>query len=111
MHVAELMRSRVRVIELGPDKLIYQQADNFPDDPGPEIRDALFQIKNRRWLVEQGTGDAQPSLREVEQAEAGAARDRILSDPLVKATLAAFPAADLLEANGKVARAAGSKWN
>nr|WP_281501195.1 DNA polymerase III subunit gamma/tau [Erythrobacter sp. F6033] len=114
MHVAELMRSRVRVIELGPDKLIYEQADNFPDDPGPEIRDALFQIKQRRWLVEKGTGDAQPTLRELEQAEASAARNRILSDPLVKATLEAFPDAKLLEAdgsNGKIARAAGSKWN
>nr|WP_298926872.1 DNA polymerase III subunit gamma/tau [uncultured Erythrobacter sp.] len=111
MHVAELMRSRVRVIELGPDKLIFEQADNFPDDPGPEIRDALFQIKNRRWLVEKGTGDAQPTLREVEQTNANAARDRILSDPLVKATLEAFPDAELIEADGKVARAAGSKWN
>ncbi|MBV7259642.1 DNA polymerase III subunit gamma/tau [Erythrobacter crassostreae] len=114
MHVAELMRSRVRVIELGPDKLIYEQADNFPDDPGPEIRDALLQIKKRRWLVEKGTGDAQPTLREVEQEKANAARNRILSDPLVKATLEAFPDAELMEADGpnaKVARASGSKWN
>ncbi|TRD12621.1 DNA polymerase III subunit gamma/tau [Erythrobacter insulae] len=111
MHVAELMRSRVRVIELGPDKLIFEQADNFPDDPGPEIRDALFQIKKRRWLVEKGSGDAQPTLREVEEAEKSAARDRILSDPLVKATLEAFPDAELIADDGKIARAAGSKWN
>ncbi len=111
MHVAELMRSRVRVIELGPDRLIYQQADEFPDDPGPEIRDALFQIRRRRWHVEKGNGDAQPSIREQEQAKANAVRESILSDPLVKATFEAFPDAELIEEGGNIARASGSKWN
>ncbi len=111
MHVAEIMRSRVRVIELAPDRLIYQQADDFPDDPGPEIRDALFQIKQRRWQVEKGAGDAQPTIREKMEAEAGKTRERILSDPLVKATFEAFPDAELIENDDKVARASGDKWN
>ena len=109
MHVAELMRSRVRVIKLGPDRLIYEQADNFPDDPGPEIRDALFQVKKRRWHVEKGTGEAQPSIREQEEAKASAERERILSDPLVKATFEAFPDAELIEDGSNIARASGRR--
>ncbi|MDY7099257.1 MAG: DNA polymerase III subunit gamma/tau [Pseudomonadota bacterium] len=101
MHVAEMMRSRVRVIELAPERLIFQQADNFPDDPGPEIRDALLQLRGRRWHIEQGEGAAQPTLREQAEAEAKAARERTLSDPLVKAAFDAFPDAELIETAGR----------
>ena len=48
MHVAEMMRSRMRVIELEAEQLVYQKADDFPDDPGPEVRDALLQ-KHAWW--------------------------------------------------------------
>ncbi len=97
MHVAEMMRSRMRVIECSPERLIYAQADNFPDDPGPEVRDALFKLTGRRWLVEKGSGAAQPSLREQAEAQAKAARERTLADPLVKAAFEAFPDAQLIE--------------
>jgi len=96
LHAAELMRARVRVIELAPGRLVYAQADRFPDDPGPEIRDVLFKVFGKRWQVEKGTGEAQPTIREQREAEANAARERTLADPLVKAALGAFPDAELL---------------
>jgi DNA polymerase-3 subunit gamma/tau len=112
MHVAEMMRSRVRVIELGPDLLIFEQADKFPDDPGDEIRQALFEVTQRRWRVERGTGPAQPSLREVAEAAAAAEDARIRSDPLVKAAFEAFPDAELLDAPRKAPAGAGTPpWN
>ncbi|MBA4009609.1 MAG: DNA polymerase III subunit gamma/tau [Erythrobacter sp.] len=112
MHVAEMMRSRVRVIELGSDLLIYEQADKFPDDPGAEIRQALFEVTQRRWRVERGTGTAQPSLREAAEAEAAAKDARIRSDPLVRAAFEAFPDAELLDAPLKAAAGSGSPpWN
>lgn len=112
MHVAEMMRSRVRVIELGSDLLIYEQADKFPDDPGAEIRQALFEVTQRRWRVERGTGTAQPSLREAAEAEAATEDARIRSDPLVRAAFEAFPDAELLDAPLKAAAGSGSPpWN
>jgi len=111
LHVAEMMRSRVRVIELAPDRLVFEQADNFPDDPAPDIREALFKVTGRRWQIERGAGPAQPSLRESDEAEAEAAQARIRSDPLVAAALAAFPEAELLGTEGNVARAARPPWN
>ncbi|MEE4206910.1 MAG: DNA polymerase III subunit gamma/tau [Erythrobacter sp.] len=96
LRVAQMMRDRVRVIELGAERLVFERADSFPDDPGPEIRDALLKLTGRRWLVEQGSGPAQPSLRETAEAEARAARERTLNDPLVKAALENFPEAELL---------------
>jgi DNA polymerase-3 subunit gamma/tau len=109
----QIMRDRVRVIELGAERLIFEQADNYPDDPIPAIREALFKVTGKRWQVERGTGAAQPSLREAAEAEAAAEDARIRSDPLVKAALDAFPDAELLTP-AKAAAGAGSgapPWN
>ncbi len=115
LRVAQIMRDRVRVIELAPEKLVYQRADSFADDPAPEIREALFKLTGKRWLVETGAGDAQPSLREQEEAEREAAAERTRSDPLVKAAFEAFPEAELLDPKDQAApsalRASGSKWS
>ncbi|WP_285710957.1 DNA polymerase III subunit gamma/tau [Erythrobacter oryzae] len=116
LRIAQMMRDRVRVIELGPERLVYQQADNFPDDPAPEIREALFKLTGKRWQIERGTGTAQPSLREAAEAAAAAEDARIRSDPLVKAAFEAFPDAELLDAPLKAASgSAGSSssppWN
>jgi DNA polymerase-3 subunit gamma/tau len=112
LRVAQMMRDRVRVIEIGPERIIFQQADNFPDDPSPDIREALFKITGKRWLIERGTGDAQPSLREVAEAAAAAEDARIRADPLVKATFEAFPDAELIPTPAKGAAGAGSPpWN
>jgi DNA polymerase III subunit gamma/tau len=108
LRIAQIMRDRVRVIELAPERLVYQPADDFPEDPAPDIRDALFKVTGLRWQVERGNGEAQPSLREAAEAEAKARDERIRSDPLVKATFEAFPEAELLGPQGKVA--AGGQW-
>ncbi|WP_298465462.1 DNA polymerase III subunit gamma/tau [uncultured Erythrobacter sp.] len=109
LRVAQMMRDRVRVIELGPERLVYEQADSFTDDPAPDIRDALFKLTGKRWMVEKGTGDAESSLREQAEAEAKAAGDRIRSDPLVKAAFEAFPDAELIEPHDNVARVSGGR--
>lgn len=112
LRVAQIMRDRVRVIELGPERLVYEQADKFPDDPAPDIREALFKVTGKRWMIERGTGSAQPSLREAAEAEAAAEDARIRSDPLVKAAFEAFPDAELLDAPLKAAAGSGSPpWN
>ena len=75
LRVAQMMRDRVRVIEITDGRLIFEQADNYSDDPIPDIRDALFKLTGKRWQVERGAGDAQPSLRETQEAEAKATKD------------------------------------
>jgi DNA polymerase-3 subunit gamma/tau len=115
LRVAQIMRDRVRVIELGPERLVYEQADSFPDDPAPDIREALFKVTGKRWLIERGTGAdagrAQPSLREAAEAEAAAEDARIRSDPLVKAAFAAFPEAELMPAEPARVANGNPPWN
>jgi len=97
LHVAEMMRSRIRVVDLASERLIYQQADDYADDPGPMVRDALAKVTGKRWQVGKGRGEATPTLLEQAEAEAKAAREATMNDPLVKAALAAFPDAELIE--------------
>ena len=113
LRIAQMMRDRVRVIELAPERLIFEQADTFPDDPVPEIRDALFKITGKRWQVERGEGQAKPTLREADEAQAKEARERIHADPMVKAVKEAFPEAEVIEPDETLPRAsnAGGKWN
>ena len=111
LRVAQMMRDRVRVIELAPERVVYQQADNFPDDPAPDIREALFKVTGKRWLIERGNGEAQPSLREAAEAEAAAEDARIRADPLVKAAFEAFPDAELMTPAKAAAGAGSPPWN
>jgi DNA polymerase-3 subunit gamma/tau len=113
LRVAQMMRDRIRVIELVDGRLIFEQADNYSDDPVPDIRDALFKLTGKRWQVERGGGEAQPSIREAQEAEAKATQDRIRAHPLVQATLDAFPESELINPDDSVTRtaSAGRNWN
>ncbi|MGB7371822.1 DNA polymerase III subunit gamma/tau [Erythrobacter sp.] len=113
LRVAQMMRDRIRVIALEPGRLVFEQADDYRDDPVPDVREALFKLTGKRWQVERGKGEAQPSLREAEEARAKAESERIRAHPLVKAAFEAFPDAELVEPQGNVARTsqAGGRWN
>jgi DNA polymerase-3 subunit gamma/tau len=111
LRIAQSMRDRVRVIEIGPERLVFEQADNFPDDPAPDIREALFKITGKRWQIERGTGAAQPSLREAGEAAAAAEDARIRADPLVKAAFEAFPDAELIGTEPRAAAGGSPPWN
>jgi DNA polymerase-3 subunit gamma/tau len=97
LRVAQLMRDWVRPVELRLGTLVFQLAPGLGEDPTPELRDALFRTTGERWQVERGMGEAQPSLREVAEAEATAAEAALLANPLVKAAFAAFPEAQLID--------------
>ena len=115
LRVAQIMRDRIRVIAIEPERLVYEQVDSFPDDPAPDIREALFKVTGKRWMIERGTGPdggaAQPSLREAAEAEAAAEDARIRSDPLVKAAFAAFPEAELMPAEPARVANGNPPWN
>lgn len=111
LRIAQIMRDWIRVIELVPNKLIYSIKDGLDEDPGAELRDCLFRVTGDRWQVERGEGDAAPTLREQDEATKLAKEQEIREHPMVKATFEAFPDAELLSDQGKVAQTGGSKWS
>ncbi len=92
--LAGQVKADMRPIEIGEDRLIYQSATGR-DDYVSLLREALADITGRRWQVERGEGEALPSLAEEEKRTQDAMRDEILNHPLVKATQAAFPDAEI----------------
>ena len=91
------MRGWVRVISLEDGKLVYALAPGFSGDLGPELRDSLLTVTGKRWQVEIGEGEGAPSLKERADAAQEADRRETLEQPLVKATLAAFPDAEIVD--------------
>jgi DNA polymerase-3 subunit gamma/tau len=92
--VAAQVKNDMRLVEIGEERIVYQSATGR-DDYIPLLRDALAEITGRRWEVERGEGEAQPSLAEQEKRAEEAMRDEILNHPMVKAAQAAFPDAEI----------------
>lgn len=111
LRVAQMMRDWVHVIELSPGRLLYRQAGGMADDLGPDLRDALYKLTGERWQVETGDAEGAPTLREQAEALAAAADAKLREHPMVRATLDAFPDAEILDPKDNIARAGGSKWN
>ena len=75
-------------------------------------RDALLRATGERWQVTRAEGDARPTLREEAEAAKSAAKAAMLRSPLVEATLAAFPGAELLDeqAEAQIHGRDGQNW-
>ncbi|MBO9517128.1 MAG: DNA polymerase III subunit gamma/tau [Porphyrobacter sp.] len=111
LRVAGVMRDWIRVIELTPGQLTFAPAPGFSEDPSPELRDALLKATGQRWLVERGTGEGTPTLREQAEAAKAAEADRIRKTPLVEAAFAAFPGAEIVEETGTNGHRGEKNWS
>ncbi|MGB7408505.1 MAG: DNA polymerase III subunit gamma/tau [Pontixanthobacter sp.] len=94
---ASIMRLQVRVVTLEPGTLIFARADRFKDDIAPQLRDALMGATNYRWTIEQSADEGAPSLVEQDEAAERSALEQLKKHPLVEATMAAFPDAEMVE--------------
>ena len=94
---ASIMRLQVRVVSLQENALTFSRADQFKDDIGPQLRDALMGATGARWTVEEVPGGESLSLVEQEEADQRAALEKLKQHPLVTATMAAFPDAEMVE--------------
>jgi DNA polymerase-3 subunit gamma/tau len=111
LRLSQVMHDWVRVIALAPGELTFALAPGYSGDPTPEIRDALLRATGERWQVTRAEGDAEPSLREAAEAAREAERAALLAHPLVEATIAAFPGAELVDESPDVRVVGqGSKW-
>lgn len=110
ISAANTMRMQVRVVELGSALLRYSQPPGFNEDIAPMLRNALGKITGDRWQVEKVAAEGTPTLVEQADARKTADTDAIRSSPLVEATLAAFPAAELIEEEQRAAIGGQRNW-
>jgi DNA polymerase-3 subunit gamma/tau len=96
LRVAQIMRDWVRVVAIEPEHLRFSLVPGYSGDPAPELRDGLLKATGARWQVEQVAEEGAPALRELTEAVRAASAEALRRDPLVEATFAAFPGAELL---------------
>ena len=92
-----IMIADMRLVSFDPPHIVYQPVRAIADADIRKIADALKQETGQEWTINQGQGEAQPSLVEQEQQARDAERQAILDAPMVKAAFEAFPDAILLE--------------
>ncbi|TYC92915.1 DNA polymerase III subunit gamma/tau [Novosphingobium sp. BW1] len=95
--VANIMRMQVRVAQLAPGTLKYELAPSFREDISGYLRDGLAKATGQRWEVERVESGGMPTIVERAEADQAAASQALRRAPLVEATLAAFPDAELIE--------------
>jgi len=96
LRVAQIMRDWVRVVAIEPEHLRFSLVPGYSGDPAPELRDGLLKATGARWQVEQVAEEGAPAMRELTEAVRAASAEALRRDPLVEATFAAFPGAELL---------------
>jgi DNA polymerase III subunit gamma/tau len=97
VNIEMTLRDVLRLVEYAPPLLAYQLAGQVAPGFISELRDALLQVTGTRWELEEREGHALPSLLEAEQAVKDELNRILLESPLVKAALAAFPEAEIVE--------------
>ena len=96
LQLASQLKMQARPIEVIEGHLTYAQAPGFADDFSPELRQALLDLTGQRWQVDRLTEGGAPTIYERQQSEREASEAQLRAHPLVQATLAAFPDAELV---------------
>jgi DNA polymerase-3 subunit gamma/tau len=112
LGLASTMRMQVRVVELKPGLLRYTQPPEFREDIATLLRGGLAKTTGDPWQVEKvvaADAAAAPTLVEQEDAKKRAAAEAVRAAPLVAATLAAFPDAELIEDDRMSVAGGGSR--
>lgn len=109
MSAANTMRMQVRVVELAPGLLRYAQPPGFSEDIASVLRGGLLAATGERWQVERVAGEGSPTLVEVAEARKAADAEALRTSPLVAATLAAFPGAELIQDDRPAAIGGGQR--
>ena len=87
----------LQLVELEPGLIVYAAAPALDGDFARKLGEALLNQTGSRWQVRTGEGDARPSLGQMKAAKLADNDARIRELPVVKAALAAFPDARLVE--------------
>lgn len=87
----------MRMISFSAPVIEYQSARPIAASDLKKITDALKDATGETWTLQEGQGEAQPTISEQIQIDKDAATQAILDTPFVKAAFEAFPDAELLE--------------
>ena len=97
-----------RIVKLQGTELTLAPSERLQPDFFVALAARLKDATGHRWTVQVAAGPHELSMRDRELAEEDAARAAILESPLVKATLQAFPDAELIDYSAPETRSIAS---
>ena len=96
-QLARQVYDDLKLVELEPGLLVYAPVSALDGDFARRLGEALLTQTGSRWQVRAGEGEGRPSLGQMRAAKLADNDSRIRELPVVKAALAAFPDARLVE--------------
>jgi len=96
----------VRLVSYAPPRLVLKPLKPIVGEIVRDLATVLHSMSGAAWQIELGEGEAEPSLKEQDDARENAARQAILDTPLVKAAFEAFPDAELIDYSAAEQRSA-----
>jgi len=96
-QLARQVYDDLKLLQLEPGLLVYAPVPALDGDFARRLGDALLTQTGSRWQVREGEGEGRPSLGQMRTAKLADNEARIRELPVVKAALAAFPDARLVE--------------
>ncbi|WP_394270591.1 DNA polymerase III subunit gamma/tau [Qipengyuania sp.] len=112
LQAAGIMRLQIRPITVEQGRLVYARSERYSDKIEPVLQEALARTTGERWMITAGDpAAARPSLVEAEHAQREADRAALREHPLVKATLTAFPDAEMIEPGSNPAPSREASWS
>nr|WP_246553103.1 DNA polymerase III subunit gamma/tau [Sphingopyxis soli] len=96
-QLARQVYDDLKLVELEPGLLVYAPVPALDGDFARRLGEALLAQTGSRWQVRSGEGEGRPSLGQMRAAKLADNESRIRELPVVKAALAAFPDARLVE--------------
>ncbi len=99
------LEAGVRLVRFEIGHIEIQPLANTPGDIARDLSDKLTKASGQRWVVSIATAkaDAAPTLKEQKQTSEDALKASAEADPLVQATLAAFPGAKIVDVRDPLA--------
>jgi len=96
MTLLVLVERHVALVRYSPGRIEFQPRGNAPTDLAQRLAERLRGwTGGQRWAVTVTNEDGAPTIAQLREAEAQAARERAMALPIVQQVLAAFPGATL----------------
>jgi DNA polymerase-3 subunit gamma/tau len=95
--LADQIEHEAQLVRYAPPELVIKMTRPVADDFLRKLGEALKAATGGKWIVTIGEGEAEPTLAEQKAQTEDQARQAILDTPIVRAAMAAFPDADLVD--------------
>lgn len=102
IRLKHALETGVRLVRFEPGRIEVRLLDGAPGSLATELSERLKRWTGDLWVVSLSREEGAPTLREQARSREEMLKERARQDPLVKAALAAFPGAEIVDVRDKL---------